>query len=95
MSEKKKICILPNRLMLGGIEKVLLDGLQVLQNEYDIEIICFQDEQCAAVLDAIPKGVKVTYRMLPNQGISGFLAKIPYLSARFFERQWEPDSGII
>lgn len=94
MSEKKKICILPNRLMLGGIEKVLLDGLQVLQNEYDIEIICFQDEQCAAVLDAIPKGVKVTYRMLPNQGISGFLAKIPYLSGPIFRKamgagQWD------
>ncbi len=63
---RPRICILPNRLMLGGIEKVLLDALQVLHKRYDIEIICFIDEQCRAVLDAIPEDVKLTYRQLPK-----------------------------
>lgn len=90
MSDRKRICILPNRLMLGGIEKVLLDALQVLHQEYDIEIICFRDEKCAAVLDRIPKDVKVTYRTLPLR----WPAKLPYLSRGAYRKalgreQWD------
>ena len=76
MKAKKKICILPNRLMLGGIEKVLLDALEVLHKEFDIESICFCDEKCTAVLEKIPQNVTVAYRTAP----SGFWSKIPGLS---------------
>lgn len=94
MSERKKICILPNRLMLGGIEKVLLDALQVLCKTYDVEIICFRDEKCAAVLDKLPADVKVTYRTLGSNGIGKFLAKIPVLSGPIYKKalgkeQWD------
>lgn len=94
MSDRKKICILPNRLMLGGIEKVLVEGLQVLHEQYDIEIVCFRDEKCSAVLDAIPENVKVTYRTLPVRGVVGLLGKIPYLCRGVYRKalgdgQWD------
>lgn len=94
MCDKKKICILPNRLMLGGIEKVLLDALHVLHKEYDVEIICFHHEQCSAILERIPEGVTVTYRPLFTNGFSKWLSKIPYLSKGVYRRalgdeQWD------
>lgn len=83
---KETICILPNRLMLGGIEKVLTDALQVLHTKYDIEIVCFLDSPCQAVLDAIPEGVKVTYKKLPGGKIGKLCSKIPYLSGHRYKK---------
>ncbi|MBQ3215710.1 MAG: glycosyltransferase [Oscillospiraceae bacterium] len=86
MSERKKICILNSRLMLGGIESVLIDGLQVLAKEYDIEIICYLDDISDAVLAALPENVKVTYRPFGKGAIAKLLAQIPVLSGQIYKK---------
>ena len=84
--KRKSICILPNRLIIGGIEKVLIDALWALHEKYDIEIVLFVDEPCQAIIDNIPPDVKVTIRELPESKFLRFCSNIPYLSKFYFNK---------
>ena len=83
-NKRKRICFLPNRLMLGGIEMVLVDALKVLHDKYDVEIIIFVDEQCETILDRIPNDVKITLKQLPKNRILKRFSTIPFLSGFYF-----------
>ena len=85
-NQLKKICFMPNRLMLGGIEIVLIEALKILHDKYNIEIIIFYDEQCNAILDRIPKDVKITLKPLPKNRLLKHISTIPYLSKFYFNK---------
>lgn len=85
-NHRKTICFLPNRLMLGGIEKVLIDALKILHNKYDIEIILFVDDQHPAILNEIPSNVKVIFKQLPKNKFLRYISHIPFLSYLYFDR---------
>ncbi len=84
--ERKTICFLPNRLILGGIEKVLVDALNVLHGKYDIDVILFADDTDPMILDAIPSDVRVIYRPLPKNKIIRQIARIPCLSYLLYDK---------
>lgn len=83
---RKTICILPNRLMLGGIEKVLIDALKILHEKYDIEIILFVNEKNPIILNDIPHDVKVIFKPLPKNKLLRHISRIPFLSYLYFDK---------
>lgn len=85
-TSRKRICILPNRLMLGGIEKVLIDAVRVLHTQYEIEIICCHTEVDPQVRSAIPDSVTISHRPLPKKGLGKLLAKLPWFSKGVYKK---------
>lgn len=88
MSEtsRQRICILSTRLKMGGVTNVLIDALQVLHKRYDIQIICFCEDDGAGAEDAFPENVTIDYRPLPDKGLGRYLVKLPWLSKRIYQK---------
>lgn len=83
---RQRLCILSTRLQVGGITNVLVDALKVLQDRYDITIICFGGENTVQVQELFPENVAVVHRNLPSGGFGKLLSRLPWISGGIYRK---------
>lgn len=88
-NKRKSICFLTDVLMIGGVERVLLDSLEALSQKYDISIISLYYEPQKTILEQLPVNVKVIYKQMSKNKLALFLGNIPFLSTFYFNRAIE------
>ena len=89
-SKRKSICFLTHDLITGGLENVLIEALNILHNEYDIDVICLYGETEKELLKSFPTNVNVIIQPfygsnILNKIISRFKYKL-YLSKFYFSK---------
>ncbi|MBQ9117995.1 MAG: glycosyltransferase [Clostridia bacterium] len=81
---KKHICFLTRRLMIGGVERVLIDTLPLLTPYYTVTVVSLHGDPDPSVLEALQKsGATILTPHLPEK--PAFLL-IPYLSKFHYEK---------
>ena len=89
---KKSICFITDAIIMGGVEKVLIDSLkyiyhksQYAENELEIYVyvLHYVNEKIA---EMIPPNVKVVECNLPNNSIKTLLMNMPYISRFFYKK---------
>ncbi len=89
---KKSICFITDAIIMGGVEKVLIDSLKYIYHnnlhvENDLEIyvyvLHYVNEKIA---EMIPPNVKIIECNLPNNSFKALLMNIPYISRFFYKR---------
>ena len=58
-SKRKSICFLTHELITGGLENVLIEALNILHNDYDIDVICLHSGAEKSLLNSFPSDVNV------------------------------------
>lgn len=87
----KSICFLTDVLIMGGVEKVLIDCLKYLHHSSkhanDIElfvyVLNYADKK---VLEMLPPNAKIIECNLPNNPIKALLMNTPYISRLFYNK---------
>lgn len=83
---RKSICFLTHELITGGIENVLIEAVNILHEQYDIEVVSLFKGANKAVTDAFPEDVTVRVGPFCNNKVYNLLRKRLYLSRFYFNK---------
>lgn len=84
-ANKKSICFLTRRLMVGGVERVLVDTMPLLTPYYNVTVVSLHGTPEASILQSLEEsGATVLTPNLPEKNI--FLL-FPFLSKFHYEKQ--------
>ena len=85
MDQKKTLCILTDYMIVGGVEKVLIEALNVLHSEYAVTIITLSGGVAPEIREAI--GDRAQIRCLgPISRLDHMMLLVPYLGGHVLRK---------
>ena len=85
MNQKKTLCILTDYMIVGGVEKVLIEALNVLHSEYAVTIITLSGGVAPEIREAI--GDRAQIRCLgPISRLDHMMLLVPYLGGHVLRK---------